>query len=645
MKKLLRAGFLVTLALSATVMTTGASQFNNPTISGLTSYVVVPGQTITVNGSDFSNQFTGDCSAGAPVVHFVTPDTFDHPVQPSTANSECTNSMVRVQVPNLAPSAKVFLSDSSGRTTNTSASGFYPQVTVQPSGGLSPSAGQVGTQVTVQGSNLHPLTLAGNPNFNLTIGGAGRTANFGNSITFNPGNTSGPVRVTFSVSGDANNSNNMVNGVAVDAGTYTFNAPSLQTAAIGGQKVGNRLNLGGSNLGSGGNVSFAGGVAGQGISWGSSSIGVTVPPGAQSGPISVSVTGFGPVAGPSVSLDPLANGITPGSGSAGTAVKITGYNFGGSAGKVSTGGVDQAVTSWADQAVTFTLSGDSDTGSTLLTRADGVAAGQVSFNVVPHLDKLESDNIPAGSQVIVDGTSLGAETGSAKVGGQPATPLLWSRTSVLFALPTDIKPGSYPISITSTHGGISNTLPITVAAGKPVAAAGAAASGAAGGGAAAPSFDNNHTFVKPPKTNSPVQLTVTADPHEAKPGAMVDIVVTLTLNGKPVNGAEIKLSMLASPANDYQFQPESGATDATGTFKAKVKISGKPGENVILGQSGVFSDQDHVTGTGVTTPLPVGVQAPAGVAGAALVGVGLLAVAFVAGALFLQLRSIRLLAP
>jgi hypothetical protein len=650
MKKLLRAAFLVTLALSATVMTTGASQFNTPSITGLSAYVVIPGQTyITLTGDRFSSDFAGDCNfAGRPTVHFVTPDTFDHQVQPDSGNSDqCTNQTARVRVPNLGPSAKVYLTDPYGHNTNTSGSGFYPQVTAQPSGvGLSPSSGQVGTQVSVVGNNLHPPTLAGNPNYSLTIGGAGRSASFGNSIGFTPGNTSGVVHVSFNVSGDANNNNNQVSGVGVDAGTYTFNPPSLQTGSLGGHVVGDRLNLAGANLGSGGSVSFPGGVGGQGISWSSGAIGVTIPPGAQSGRISVSVNGYGAITGPSVSLNPLSNGITPGSGSAGTPVTIRGYNFGGSPGKVNTGGVDQAVNSWAEQAVTFTLSNDSDTGSTVLTRADGVAASAVAFDVVPHLDKLESNNVTAGSQVVVDGTSLGAETGSAKVGGQPATPLLWSRTSVLLALPTDIRPGSQPVSITSAHGGTSNTLPITVVAGKPANAAGAAAAGGStGGGAAAPSFDNNHTFVKPPKTDSPVQLNVSADPHEARPGSVVDVVVTLTLNGKPVNGAEIKLSMLASPANDYQFTPETGATDATGTFKAKVKISGKPGENVILAQSGVFSDQDHVTGTGATSPLPVGVQAPAGIAGAALFGVGLLAVACVAGALFLQLRSIRLLAP
>ena len=99
--------------------------------------------------------------------------------------------------------------------------------------------------------------------------------------------------------------------------------------------------------------------------------------------------------------------------------------------------------------------------------------------------------------------------------------------------------------------------------------------------------------------------------------------------------------MLASPNNDYAFTPAHGVTDAAGVLKATVKISGKPGENVILAQSGVFSDQDHVTGH---SSASAGSVNPAGTFPWPLLAVGAAALALLVGFGFLQLRAVRLLA-
>jgi hypothetical protein len=653
-QRLARAALLAVAASLAVAMTGGAASVGQPpVVSGLDSYVVNPGQALTLSGDHFSSDVNrGDCSlAGIPTVVFSALDgSGDHPVKPSSSNSSvCSNTRLVVTVPGFGTGARIRVVDPSGTSTNTGPSGFYPQVTVRPSGALSPNAGPVGQQVTVSGSNLHPPTASTNSNFSLTLGGQPRSAGWGSSITFAPGNSSGDTVVSFLVSGDANNPANQ-QAVSFSVGTYTFHAPSLQTGAIGSRVVGDRVNLAGANLGSGGSVSFAGGAAGQGVSWSSGAIGVTVPPGAQPGQISVNVNGYGPVAGPSISLNPLVKAIAPTSGSAGDTVHISGYNFGPGAGRVTTGGVDQAVTGWTDQAVSFTLSADSDTGSTVVTRPDGAVSNAVDYGVAPHLDRLESDGVPAGSQVVIDGRSLGSAAGTASVAGAAANALLWSRDSVLIELPADLKPGSYPVVLVSAAGAASNVLPITVVAGPAAAPAGqpgggsgssGAGGGGAGGGGIAPSFDNSHGFIKPPKTDSAVQLTLDASPHEAAPGATADLVVTLKLKGKPVKGATVQLTMLSSPGSDYTFTPASGVTDADGVFKAAVKISGKPGENIILAQSGAFSDQDHVVGR---SSSPVGAVNPAGATPWPMIGAGVAAFVLVVGGGFLQLRSVRLLA-
>ena len=173
------------------------------------------------------------------------------------------------------------------------------------------------------------------------------------------------------------------------------------------------------------------------------------------------------------------------------------------------------------------------------------------------------------------------------------------------------------------------------------------ASSHSGSGSAPVVFDENHTFVKPVKPPSPVQLVLTADPHDSPAGGTANLTVKLTLNGRPVNGAAIKLSMLMSPDKDYAITPETGTTDADGVFKAKVKISSKGGENVILAESGVFSDQDHVKGAGGVGESAVasGTNNPATSNALPFLALSVVAAVFVCGGVFFNLRSMRLLAP
>jgi hypothetical protein len=135
-------------------------------------------------------------------------------------------------------------------------------------------------------------------------------------------------------------------------------------------------------------------------------------------------------------------------------------------------------------------------------------------------------------------------------------------------------------------------------------------------------------------------LTVAS--HQIKAGGTSDLMVVLTLNGKPVSGAEVKLRVLFTPGNDFTFTPESGATDATGTFKARVTISKTSGDTVVQAESGIFSDQDHIVGTGGSKPL-ASVVNPANTGGIVpLAGLGVLALLLVAVGVWLNLRSGRI---
>jgi hypothetical protein len=329
-------------------------------------------------------------------------------------------------------------------------------------------------------------------------------------------------------------------------------------------------------------------------------------------------------------------------------VQLSGFNLGASASQVEVEGTSQPVVSWSDQAIVFTVSDDNDGGAILVRRADGVTATIGAFSVVPHLDRTESNNVHAGDQLVVDGASLGPNTGTVTIGSDSATTLLWSRDSVLVQVPTSMTPGTYPVSVTTAGGAVSNALSLTLVPGPSAKPTSAAATGAPTGvgGALAPSFNNNHQFVKPIKPPSPVYFNVTVDPHSVRAGGTATVTVTLKLNDKPVSGADIRLAMLFTPGSDYKFTPESGTTDADGVFKATVRVSKNAGDSVVAATSGVFSDQDHVTGTsngatpGGSSPV---LSRPAAANGgfAPLLVLGVVAVGLVATGVYLNMRSMR----
>jgi hypothetical protein len=294
-----------------------------------------------------------------------------------------------------------------------------------------------------------------------------------------------------------------------------------------------------------------------------------------------------------------------------------------------------------------TIGNDAETGPVTLVRSDGrQVTASATFTVVPKLTKLESDRVNVGGNVVIDGVSLGSQSGTVQVAGASVQPQLWSRDSVLFALPASVKAGSYKVNVVNAAGTASNGLTLTVLAAPATPNPGASAT-------AKPAvvFDLNHQFVKPPKPVSPVDLSVSADPKSTEAGGTATVTVTLKLNGKPVSGAQVKLSMLFSPDTDYTFTPDSGATSADGTFKSTMRVSKKPGNNIVLAQSGLFSDQDQVVGTGKDTTggattadrgnsNPGSVTNPASFMGALpLVGLGVAAAALVAIGLFINMRS------
>ncbi|GAC1327603.1 MAG: hypothetical protein NVSMB17_01890 [Candidatus Dormibacteria bacterium] len=664
MTRLVRSLLLAVLLLVAASALATASSTAAPVVTGLSAHVVSPGQDLVVSGTNFSYVGSGcvDPFGSSTVVHFTPLSGAARiDIRPATDSAHCSDGSVKVQVPPaLTGAARVSVSDPQGAESNNN-----QVVTVFPTASVNPSVGQTGDRTALQGSGLRPGSLAPSTPVQLTVGGQTRPfadqAWTDNSLAFDPRNAGGSVVLAFSVINDFDarpvNAQQNLTPVNLFAGNYTFQPPSPDTRVIGHLSVGSPFHVAGRFLGTGGTVTFPGGASLRGQAWSSSGFDATVPAGAQPGQLTVYVDGFvdeanrpRPVAGPSIQLDPRVTATSPTSGSAGQVVRVSGYNLGSAPGQARVGATDEPVLSWGDQAVSLTLAPDTDGGPVTLVRADGTAVNAAVISIVPRLDRVENNAVQPGAQVVVDGASLGSGTGTVTIGGTDAQPLLWSRTSVLLQLPPALGPGTYPLQLASASGAHSNALSVTVVT--PPATAPVGPSGGPGrppaaapppGGVLAPSFNNNHDFVKPIKPPSPVYFNITTDPHKVRAGETADVVVVLKLNDKPLAGAQVKLAMLFTPGPDYSFSPESGVTDATGTFRSRVKVSRISGDSVVGATSGIFTDQDHVQGTGADgkVALEPTLTNPAahnrGFAPLALVGA--FAVALVIAGFYLNMRS------
>ena len=182
--------------------------------------------------------------------------------------------LIRVRVPEDATSGNVVVTTSAGR----SSSGVTFTVTAPPAGPiisrLDPDSGLVDTRVTVRGSNFG---TSGTVTFNGTA--AGTTSwDTGEIQTRVPsGATTGVVIVTADGKSSA--------GVTF---TVTLPAPVISRLDPVSGLVGTEVAIHGSNFGASGTVTFNGTAAGT-TSWDTGEIQTTVPRGATSGPVVVTV--------------------------------------------------------------------------------------------------------------------------------------------------------------------------------------------------------------------------------------------------------------------------------------------------------------------------------------------------------------------
>lgn len=262
-----------------------------PYISGFTPNSGAPGGDITITGAHFTANMTVRFNGVATVTNAADPNSFV------------------VKVPPGATSGFISVSNSLGIWTSTNIFSVLPIIT-----GFSPTNGRAGTNVIITGTNFLGTTSIQFSNVTATS----FTVQNNNSIqvTVPTGALRGLIRVS-APGGTAFSTN----GFRIPA-TVTGFSPTFG-------KVGSSITVTGANFNAGSPVVFFGGnavaAAPTGVTF--SQLTAVVPPGAITGPITVSNIDGSGISPNLFYLPPVITGFTPTNSPPGSNITISGVNF------------------------------------------------------------------------------------------------------------------------------------------------------------------------------------------------------------------------------------------------------------------------------------------------------------------------------
>jgi parallel beta-helix repeat protein len=377
-------------------------------------------------------------------------------------------------------------------------------------------------------------------------------------------------------------------------------------------------------------VSFAGASASFTLV-SNSQIDATVPPGASSGPITVtsrdgSTNSSGSFTVPSPApATPSISGFSPSSGPAGTAVTISGSNLTGAT-TVSFGGASATYTIASDSQINAMVPTGAGSGPVSVTTPTGTALSSSTFTITvitpgPSISGFSPASGPVGTLVTIGGANLTGAT-AVSFNGTPVTAFtVISDSQITATVPTNATTG--PIGVTTPNGSTTSSSPFTVTttpaasisgfsptlgpAGTVVTIDGTNLSGVTAvtfyNGAAAAGF----TVV------SDSELTATV-PTAARTGP-----ISVTVAGSPVTSSGSFSVTTASPnaPSISGFSPSSGPVGTVVTVSGSnlsgasaVRFGGAPASSYTV------DSDSQVTATVPTYALtgPIAVTTPAGTA-------------------------------
>lgn len=247
--------------------------------------------------------------------------------------------------------------------------------------------------------------------------------------------------------------------LGLSGASTAFAAPTISSLSPNSGAVGSAVVIAGSGFGttqSGSTVKFNGKTAAV-TSWGATSITATVPTGATTGPVVVTVSGHASNSLTfTVTPAPSISSLNPSSEQVGATVAVNGSNFGSTQGNggVTFNGTAGIVSSWSSTSIAVAVPVGASTGNVVVTAAGGVASSGVAFTVLPPLgiaSLLPNSGAP-GATVALSGVGFGSSQGSGSVAfnGATASIVSWSDTTIFVVVPAGATSGN--VAVTTSGG-------------------------------------------------------------------------------------------------------------------------------------------------------------------------------------------------
>ena len=428
-------GTLSSTGVMFTISTAG------PTITMVSPNSGAPGTVVTITGTNFgATQGTSTVTFGGT----------------AAATTSWSATSIGVTVPVGATTGAVVVTVGGLASNEVSFTVPAPAIT-----SLNPTSGLAGAAVTITGTNFGTTQGTSTVKFDGTTAAVTSWSNTSIAVTVPSGAATGNVVVTVGTQAS--------NGVSF---TVTTPAPTITTLNPTSGAVGSSVVITGTNFGAtqGASTVKFNGTTATTTAWSATSITATVPTGATTGNVVVTVNGQASngVAFTVSTPAPVITSLNPTSGLAGAAVTITGTNFGTTQGTstVKFDGTTAAVTSWSNTSIAVTVPSGAATGNVVVTVGTQASNG-VSFTVTtpaPTITTLNPTSGAVGSSVVITGTNFGATQGAStvKFNGTTATTTAWSATSITATVPTGATTGNVVVTV---NGQASNGVSFTVTSG------------------------------------------------------------------------------------------------------------------------------------------------------------------------------------
>src|SRR5207245_2256987 len=158
------------------------------------------------------------------------------------------------------------------------------------------------------------------------------------------------------------------------------------------------------------------GTTATSTSWDDTSIVASVPAGATTGLVVVTIGGFAS-SGANFTVTPSISGLNPSSGPAFTSVTVSGSNFGASQGTstVTFGGIVAAPTSWSNSSFVVTAGNLSVGPAGVQVTVGGLGSNVAAFQVRPAITGLNPTSGPLTASVTMTGRIFGVTEGTSSV--------------------------------------------------------------------------------------------------------------------------------------------------------------------------------------------------------------------------------------